>query len=128
MKQKSLKKKQKLENLSLINGRIEDPDIIKLKEIEDMIGLRPRNLFGTKDFETFRKNLDQLTQTDLEALAHKVGLFASGSREILKSKLLREFKLVTKGQSGISIQKPVLVLDPSNAKHAEMIAILNDNH
>jgi hypothetical protein len=120
--------KQKLDTLSLANGQIEDPDITKLKQIEEAIGLRHRNPFGTEDFQIFKQSLDSMTTTDLEALAHKVGLFSSGSKDILKTKLLKEFKLITKGNSGISIQRPCIVLDPTNPKHAEMLVILNQRY
>lgn len=125
------KSKQKpssqLDNLILADGKTHvDPDIAKVKELEEILGIKKMNPFGTSSLEIFQQRLTEMTNIDLQHLCEKVGIFASGSRQQLKEKLIREFKSTTKGSISMTVQNPSLVLDPNNPEHKKVIKILGE--
>jgi len=54
------------------------------------------------------------------------GIFASGSRQDIRDKLLREFKSTNKGTISMLVQNPAVVLDPNNPKHKKTLKILGE--
>ena len=67
-----------------------------------------------------------MTNIDMQHMCEKIGIFASGSRQDIKSKLLREFKSTHKGSVSVTSQRPVLELDPTNPDHKELLKILGE--
>lgn len=124
---KKPKKISQLDSVILADGKItEDPDITKVKELEEILGIKKMNPFGTTNIDIFKERLSEMANVDLQHLCEKVGLFASGSRQELKEKLLREFKSTNKGSISMMVQNPSLILDPNNPKHKETIKILKE--
>jgi hypothetical protein len=120
-------KKSELDNLNLADGKVNvDPDIEKVKKLEEILGIKKMNPFGTSNIDVFREKLNEMTIVDLQHMCEKVGIFASGSRQQIKEKLLREFKSTNKGTISMLVQNPSLVLDPNNPKHLKTLKILRE--
>jgi len=120
-------KKSNLDNLNLADGMVhEDPDIKKIKELESILGVQTVNPFGTKNLKIFEDNLKEMTLIDMQRMCEKIGIFASGSRQELKKKLLREFKASNRGASAMSVESPAFVLDPENPEHQKIKKILGE--
>jgi len=139
MAKKSIKKKQtnknsepqkvtsELENLTLADGKVHvDPDIEKVKQLEEILGIKKSNPFGTSNIDIFREKLSEMTIVDMQHMCEKIGIFASGSRQEIREKLLREFKSTNKGSISMVVENPSLVLDPNNPKHKAAIKILRE--
>ena len=119
--------KSQLDNLILADGKkTEDPDIQKVKELEDILGIKKMNPFGTSNAEVFKEKLAEMTMLDLQNMCEKLGIFGSGSRMELKEKLMRQFKQHARGTISMTVQNPVLKLDPNNPEHAKTIKILKE--
>lgn len=122
---KSIKQEQpksELENLTLADGKInKDSDIEKLKNLEEILGVRKMNPFGTTNMDIFLERLNEMTNIDLQHLCERVGIFASGSRMQIKEKLIREFKSFNKGSLSMTVQAPAFELDPTNPAHKEAL-------
>lgn len=126
-KKNTEKKPSELDNLTLADGKITtDPDIEKVKKLEEILGIKKLNPFGTSNLEVFKQKLDEMTTVDLQHMCEKIGIFASGSRQDIKQKLLREFKSSSKGTISMLVQNPALILDPNNPKHKNAIKILGE--
>lgn len=126
-KKNTEKKPSELDNLTLADGKITtDPDIEKIKKLEEILGIKKLNPFGTSSLEVFKQKLDEMTTVDLQHMCEKIGIFASGSRLDIKQKLLREFKSYNKGTISMLVQNPALILDPNNPKHKNAIKILGE--
>ena len=120
-------KKSELDNLNLADGKIHsDPDIEKVKQLEEILGIKKMNPFGTSNIEIFKEKLSEMTIVDMQHMCEKIGIFASGSRQQIKEKLLREFKSTNKGTISMLVQNPSLVLDPNNPQHQKTLKILRE--
>jgi hypothetical protein len=120
-------KKSELDSLNLADGKVyTDPDIEKVKKLEEILGIKKMNPFGTSNIDIFKEKLNEMTIVDLQHMCEKVGIFASGSRQQIKEKLLREFKSTNKGTISMLVQNPSLVLDPNNPKHQKTLKILRE--
>jgi hypothetical protein len=124
---KKAKKPSELDSVILADGKkLEDPDITKVKQLEEILGIKRMNPFGTTNIEIFQERLSEMTNVDLQHLCERVGIFASGSRQELKQKLLREFKATNKGSISMTIENPAVKLDPNNPKHKKTLKILGE--
>lgn len=120
-------KKSELDNITLADGKTHlDPDIEKVKKLEEILGIRKMNPFGTSNIDIFRERLNEMAIVDLQHMCEKIGIFASGSRLQIKEKLLREFKSTNKGSISMLINNPALILDPTNPKHLKTLKILRE--
>ena len=128
MAKKSTKnKKSELDNLNFADGKVhEDPDITKVREMEKALGMETSNAFGTSNLEILKEKLSEMTNLDLQNMCEKVGIFASGSRQDIKNKLLREFKSTNKGSISLMSEGPVIDLDPNNPDHKKVLKILGE--
>jgi hypothetical protein len=122
---KSIKQEQpksELDNLTLADGKInKDSDIEKLKNLEEILGVKKMNPFGTTNMDIFLERLSEMTNIDLQNMCERVGIFASGSRMQIKEKLIREFKSFNKGSLSMTVQGPAFELDPTNPAHKEAL-------
>lgn len=123
--------KSKLDDLTLADGKIQpsqnvDPDIEKVKQLEEILGIKKMNPFGTSNLDIFKEKLSDMTNIDLQNLCERVGIFASGSRQQIKEKLVREFKSVNKGSLSMTVQSPSVTLDPNNPQHKQTLKILGE--
>ena len=120
-------KKSELDSINLADGKVHvDPDIEKVKQLEEILGIRKSNPFGTSNIDIFREKLSEMTIVDMQHMCEKIGIFASGSRQQIKEKLLREFKSTNKGTLSMLVNNPSLILDPNNPDHKETIKILRE--
>jgi len=115
-----------LEKLNLVDGKVTEDRIKDLKDLENLLGIRKSNPFGTTDFATFRDSLNEMSSTDMKKIFDKIGLFPSGSRQQLKERLLREFKSTNQGVLAHQTENPQFNLDPSNPNHKKLLKIIND--
>ncbi len=119
--------KSELDNLTLADGKVHvDPDIERVKQLEEIFGIKKMNPFGTSNIEVFKEKLSEMTIVDMQHMCEKVGIFASGSRQEIREKLLREFKSTNKGTISMMVQNPSLILDPNNPKHQKTLKILKE--
>lgn len=121
-------KQSELDNLTLADGKVSnvDPDIEKVKKLEEILGIKKSNPFGTSNIEVFKEKLKEMTLIDLQHMCEKIGIFASGSRQDIRDKLLREFKSTNKGSISMLVQNPSVILDPNNPKHKKTLKILGE--
>jgi hypothetical protein len=105
----SPKKETKLESLEQAHGKDErhEEAIAKAKELEDLLGIKEINPFGTSIASEFENSLSDLPMVDLQALAVKTGVFPNGTRRGLKAKLIRAFQEYNKSSTIIPAPQPI---------------------
>ncbi len=125
-KTSTAKKQSKLDSLRYSSGKIEDDTIEKIQEVEEILGVKDVNHFGTNDINVLEAQLKEMTLADLQNLCGKVRLFASGNKTQLKDKLRKEFARGSKGQRTIAMQQQRSVCHPEHPAHAKAKKILSD--
>lgn len=126
-KKNTEKKPSELDNLTLADGKTQtDPDIERVKNLEEILGIRKLNPFGTTKLEIFEEMLKDMTMVDMQNMCEKIGIFASGSRQQIKEKLIREFRTSQKGSISLAVENNSFKLDPNNPAHKEAIRLLKD--
>ena len=111
----------KITKLKNLNSNLPSDDFLdKIKNLESLLGVKSSNAYGTRDRDVFESQLTDMTMTDLQTLAVRVGVFPSGTRSSLKNKLLKQFLSDTRGGTGVIInkdrQKKLDLNDPVQAK------------
>jgi len=119
-KTKATKKKDKVENLQVADGK---NDIEKIKNLEDLLGVKQTNPFGTTNKEVLEERMHEMTLTDLQTFAIKVGILPSGNKLSLKNKILRSFKSHAGAGSGYNIGYNKPLVDPSSKTAEEILKI-----
>ena len=75
-KKKKAKKVASVDDLNnFSSGKIEDEDVRKTKELEEALGIKHVNPFGTNDPKIFEEKLNDSNFADLQRLCQKVGIF-----------------------------------------------------
>jgi hypothetical protein len=100
----------------------------KMRELEVLLGVSEISPFGTNEMEIFEQNLAEMTLSDMQKLAHKIGVNPYLEKPTLKKSLIREFSAYTKNSRRNIMPSPVqsFVPDLNNPKHQQLMKILGD--
>ena len=83
-------KKSKLNSLNQTHGKIED-DVKAPRTLDQIFGDDGSTKYGTLILEEYAVYLNDLNKSDLQSHANKMGLVPIDNREILISRLKKEF-------------------------------------
>jgi len=109
-KKRGRPRKTKLDELSYADGKKEDK-IKRAKELEELVGLNQVNPYGTAIASVFDDKLKEMSLVDMQELAVKVGVFPSGTKTSLKSKLQKSFREYQRGSSSFVIPQASNILE-----------------
>jgi hypothetical protein len=84
----SAKKATKVENMSQTHGKVEKPLYSTLEQIWGDTGI---TRYGTFDEDEYAKELTNMTKSDIQAHANKIGLVPIDNRVELTKRLMKEF-------------------------------------
>lgn len=94
------------------------------RSLEDMIGRKHKNPFGAENLEEFEDSLANMQLTQMQELAVKAGVFPSGTKVTLKSKLIKAYRQQAQGAlKAIQVTKPAV--EPGSQKEKDILKILN---
>jgi hypothetical protein len=98
----------------------------KMRELEVVLGVSQISPFGTNELEIFEQNLAEMSLSDMQKLALKIGTNPYHEKPILKKSLIREFAAYTRNSRRNIMPSPVqsFVIDHNNPKHKELLKIL----
>lgn len=80
-----------------------DKDINKLKELQELMGVRAKNPFGASTVEELDEKMSDMNLVDLQRMAISAEIPASGHRHTLKEKIRREFERFMRGSHGLGL-------------------------
>lgn len=63
----------------------------KIRELETALGVKEVNIFGTANRSIFEENLDAMSEMQMQALARRLYIDQSGSKPMLKKRLMKQF-------------------------------------
>lgn len=100
----------------------------KMRQLEVILGVSQISPFGTNEMEIFEENLAEMSLSDMQKLAMKIGSNPYMEKPLLKQHLIREFSAYTKNSRRNIMPSTVqsFVPDPNNPKHEKLMKILKD--
>jgi hypothetical protein len=104
---KAQTKTDKLSSLTQVHGKKEQDPIERAKELEELVGIKEVNPFGTSIAQVFEENIQTMSMVELQELAVKAGVFPTGNRTVLKSKLSRAFSEYNRSSMVIPAPRPI---------------------
>lgn len=94
------------------------------RSLEHMIGRKQKNAFATNTIEEFEASLANMQLAQMQELAVSAGVFPSGTKVTLKSKLIKAYKQQAQGAlKSIQVTKPMV--EPGSQKEKDILKILN---
>ena len=98
----------------------------KMRELEVLLGVSEISPFGTNELEIFEQNLAEMSLSDMQKLALKIGTNPYHEKPMLKKSLIREFSAYTRNSRRNIMPSAVqsFVIDHDNPKHKELLKIL----
>lgn len=102
--------------------------VAKMRELEVLLGVSEISPFGTNELEVFEQNLREMSLSEMQKVAQKVGLNPFHDQVTLKNILIKEFKASTRNsrRNIMPTMMESFKIDPNNPKHKELLKILND--
>jgi hypothetical protein len=110
-------------------GSVGTPEFTnKMRELEVLLGVSQISPFGTNELEIFEQNLAEMSLSDMQKLASKIGTNPYYEKPMLKQSLIREFTAYTRNSRRNIMPAAVqsFVIDQNNPKHKELLKLLNN--
>jgi len=124
-------KKQSPDNvqeLSVADGKDSMASSIdEVKSLEDLLGVQQSNPFRTTSEAILTERMDEMTLTDLQGMAIKVGILPSGNKLSLKTKIMKAFKSHGGAGAGYNIGYQRPLVDPSSQAAKDILKISREN-
>lgn len=111
------------------SGLVGTPEFTnKMRELEVLLGVSQISPFGTNELEIFEQNLAEMSLSDMQKLALKIGTNPYYEKPLLKKSLIREFTAYTRNSRRNIMPTAVqsFVIDHNNPKHQELLKLLNN--
>jgi hypothetical protein len=111
------------------SGLVGTPEFTdKMRELEVLLGVSQISPFGTNELEIFEQNLAEMSLSDMQKLASKIGTNPYYEKPILKKSLIREFTAYTRNSRRNIMPSAVqsFVIDHNNPKHKQLLKLLNN--
>lgn len=98
----------------------------KLKDLEEILGVRQANAYGTLDREIFRERLLEMGTSELQSLAMQVGFPPTRDRSALRKGLEKSFDNYLKSHSVGAVFQPQPVFDKNSPNYEEAKKLFAD--
>jgi len=111
------------------SGLVRTPEFTdKMRELEVLLGVSEISPFGTNELEIFEQNLAEMSLSDMQKLALKIGTNPYHEKPILKKSLIREFTAYSRNSRRNIMPTAVqsFVIDHNNPKHKELLKLLDN--
>lgn len=117
--------KKFLEEFNVIDGKErseKENKIEKTKNLEDLLGIKDINPYGTNNKDVFSSNLGSMSVADMTTLAQRVGLPASSidNPSVLKKNLIKSFDIYVQQNNVTVAGRAEPVIDPKADNYDEV--------
>ena len=110
-------------------GQVGSPEFTsKMRELELMLGVSEISPFGTNEMEIFEANLQEMSYTDMQRIASKIGINPFYERPALKKRLIHEFSAYSRNSRRNIMPSSInsTILDPNDPNYEKIKRILKD--
>jgi len=98
-------------------------EIQKLKDLEEILGVKQSNSYGTFDRDIFKEKLLDMSMTELQSLAMQVGFPPTRDRVALRKGLERSFDTFLKSHSVGAVFQAKPVFDENSPNYKEAVKL-----
>jgi hypothetical protein len=98
-------------------------EIQKIKDLEEVLGIRQFNPYGTLDRDIFEEKIGDMTMTDMQSLAMQIGFPPTRDRHALKKGLKKSFDTFLKQHSVGAVFQPQPVFDQNSPNYKEAVRL-----
>lgn len=113
-----------LEEYEVTDGKDRDSEEIqKLKDLEEVLGIRQMNPYGTLDRGIFEEKLNEMTSTDMQNLAMQIGAPPTRDRLSLRKSLRKSFDSFLKSHSVGAVFQPQPIFDQNSPNYKETVRL-----
>ena len=115
------RKNNKKVKMELANGKQEDS---KGRSVEEILGVYEKNNFNAKNTAEFESNLKEMSLNQMQEMAVSAGIFPSGTKPMLRNKLVKAFKEYMLNNGRITSPKTTQE-DPQSDLAKRFMSIMN---
>ena len=111
------------------SGLVGTPEFTdKMRELEVLLGVSQISPFGTNELEIFEQNLAEMSLSDMQKLALKIGTNPYHEKPILKKSLIREFTAYTRNSRRNIMPTAVqsFLIDHNKPKQKELFKLIDN--
>jgi hypothetical protein len=113
-----------LEEFEITDGKDRSTEEIqKLKDLEEILGVKQSNSYGTFDRDIFKEKLLDMSMTELQSLAMQVGFPPTRDRVALRKGLERSFDTFLKSHSVGAVFQAKPVFDENSPNYKEAVKL-----
>lgn len=116
-----------LEEFDIVDGKSrKEQDIQHLRDLEELLGVKDVNPYGTLNQEIFAERIDSMTLTDLQNLAIRVGIPPARNNIELKKNLKRSLEIYIRQHNIGSSVAARPVIDPSSPNYESVVRLFKE--
>lgn len=113
-----------LEEFEITDGKDRSAEEIqKLKDLEEILGIKQANSYGTFDRDIFKEKLLDMSMTELQSLAMQVGFPPTRDRIALRKGLEKSFDTFLKSHSVGAVFQAKPVFDQNSPNYKEAVKL-----
>ena len=116
-----------LEEFEITDGKNRsEEELQKLKDLEEILGVRQINAFGTLDRDIFKEKLADMGTTELQNLAMQVGFPPTRDRAALRKGLEKSFDSYLKSHSVGAVFQAKPVFDENSPNYKAAVKLFSE--
>ena len=115
------------EEFEITDGKDRDSnEIQKMKDLEEILGIKSVNPYGTLNREIFEEKLGDMTLTDMQSMAMQIGYPPTRDRHALKKGLRKSFDSFLKSHSVGAVYQPEPIFDQNSPNYKEAVRLFSE--
>lgn len=112
------------EEFEVTDGKDRDKEEIqKMKDLEEVLGIKNVNPYGTLDRDIFEEKLGDMTMTDMQSLAMQIGFPPTRDRHALKRGLRKSFDSFLKQHSVGAVFQAQPIFDQNSPNYKDAVKL-----
>jgi len=116
-----------LEEFDVVDGKNrKEEDIQNLRDLEELLGVKTMNPYGTLNQEIFAEKLESMTLTDLQNLSIKIGIPPTRNSIELKKNLKRSLEIYIRQHNIGSSVSGRPIIDPSSPNYESVVRLFKE--
>ena len=123
-RKKSKNKVEKIMEFADGKDHLQD-EALAATSLEEALGMTKPSPFKEKDLSSFEDSLSSMNLSEMQELAVQAGVFPSGTKMTLKTKLIKCFRQYSSGMGKV-VQVTSPIVDPDSKQGKALLDLIKD--